>query len=177
MLRAIRLMIGAAVVLLGSALLAQTKDAAEGYFPLKVKSKWVYKVGDNDVTVTVVKSEKVGGGEEQFQVDTIVGKVVDDYNSVDDKVIAAVTHLYEDYVDQNAVDKLKSALTKIVSLSRRDDLANLSDSEAWKIISALVGGDLAQLTQNNAVFAEITTIAQKTLDFLNGGWQTLGIWH
>jgi hypothetical protein len=103
---------------------------------------------------------------------TIAGKVVDDYNSIDDKVVAAVTHLYEDYVDQNAIDTLKSALTKIVSLSRRDDLANLSDSEAWKVISTLVGGDLAQLTQDNAVFAEITGIAQKTLYFLNGGWQT-----
>lgn len=103
---------------------------------------------------------------------TIAGKVVDDYNSIDDRVIAAVTHLYEDYVDQNAIDTLKSALTKIVSLSRRDDLANLSDSEAWKVISTLVGGDLAQLTQDNATFAEIITIAQKTLDFLNGGWQT-----
>jgi hypothetical protein len=103
---------------------------------------------------------------------TIAGKVVDDHNSIDDKVVAAVTHLYEDYVDQNAVDALKSALTKIVSLSRRDDLANLSDSEAWKVISTLVGGDLAQLTQDNATFAQITGIAQKTLDFLNGGWQT-----
>jgi hypothetical protein len=74
MLRAIRLVVGAAAVLLGGVLLAQTKDTpAEGYFPLRVKAKWVYKVGDNDVIVTVVKSEKVGG-EEQFQVDTIVGK-------------------------------------------------------------------------------------------------------
>lgn len=102
----------------------------------------------------------------------IAGKVVDDYRSTDDKVISAVTHLYEDYADQNAVDTLKSALAKIVSLSRRDDLANLSDSEAWKIISTLVGGNMAQLTQDNATFAEITTVAQKTLDFLNGGWQT-----
>jgi hypothetical protein len=102
----------------------------------------------------------------------IAGKVVDDYNSVDDKLVNAVTQLYEDYVDQNAIDILKSALTKIVGLSRRDDLANLSDSEAWKIISRLVGGDLAKLTQDNATFAEIITIAEKALDFLNGGWQT-----
>lgn len=74
MLRAIRLAVGAAAVLFGGVLLAQPKDApTDPYFPLKPKSKWVYKVGDNEVTVTVVKAEKVGG-EEQYQVDTVVGK-------------------------------------------------------------------------------------------------------
>jgi hypothetical protein len=74
MLRAIRLAVGAAAVLFGGVLLAQPKEApSDPYFPLKPKTKWVYKVGDNEVTVTVVKAEKVGG-EEQFQVDTIVGK-------------------------------------------------------------------------------------------------------
>jgi hypothetical protein len=74
MLRAIRLAVGAAAVLFGGALLAQTKDApSDPYFPLKPKTKWVYKVGDNEVTVTVVKAEKVGG-ETQYQVDTVVGK-------------------------------------------------------------------------------------------------------
>ncbi len=74
MLRAIRLVLGAAAVLFGGTLLAQPKDAhAEPFFPLKAKTKWVYKVGDNEVTVTVVKSEKKNN-EEQFQVDTVVGK-------------------------------------------------------------------------------------------------------
>lgn len=77
MLRATRLSVGAVLVLFGGALLAQPpKDAApqaEGYFPLKVNAKWTYKVGDNFVEVRVVKTDKVGG-EEQFQVDTIVGK-------------------------------------------------------------------------------------------------------
>lgn len=76
MLRAIRSVVGAVAVLFGGALLAQPpKDAAqaEGYFPLKVNAKWTYKVGDNSVEVRVVKTDKVGA-EEQFQVDTIVGK-------------------------------------------------------------------------------------------------------
>lgn len=74
MLRAIRLAVGAAAVLFGGVLLAQPKDApSDPYFPLKPKTKWVYKVGDNDVVVTVVKAEKAGG-EEQYQVDTVVGK-------------------------------------------------------------------------------------------------------
>ena len=75
MLRAIRSVVGAAAVMFGGVLLAQPpKDAAaDGYFPLKVKSKWTYRVGDNDVTVSVVKTEKVGT-EDHFQVDTFVGK-------------------------------------------------------------------------------------------------------
>src|SRR5207247_858259 len=74
MLRAIRSVLGAAAVLFGGVLLAQPKDTqADGYFPLKVKAKWIYKVGDNFVEVTVVKAEKVGG-EDYYQVDTVVGK-------------------------------------------------------------------------------------------------------
>jgi hypothetical protein len=74
MLRAIRSVVGAAAVMFGGVLLAQPKDAqADGYFPLKVKAKWTYKVGDNFVDVMVVKSEKKGN-EEQYQVDTVVGK-------------------------------------------------------------------------------------------------------
>jgi hypothetical protein len=75
MLRAIRSIVGAAAVLFGGVLLAQPpKDAqAEGYFPLKTGARWTYKVGDNDVTVKVVKVEKVNN-EDQYQVDTFVGK-------------------------------------------------------------------------------------------------------
>lgn len=74
MLRAIRVAVGAAAVLFGGVLLAQPKDApADGYFPLKIKSKWTYKIGDNDVTVSVVKVDKVGT-EDHYQVDTFVGK-------------------------------------------------------------------------------------------------------
>jgi hypothetical protein len=75
MLRAIRSVIGAMVILSGGVLLAQPKDAAQagGYFPLKKDSKWTYKVGDNFVEVRVVKVEKVGN-EEHYTVDTVVGK-------------------------------------------------------------------------------------------------------
>jgi hypothetical protein len=77
MLRAFRSVVGAAAVLVGGVLLAQPpKDGqADGYFPLKKGMKWTYRVGDNDVTVSVVKTDKVGT-EEQFQVDTFVGKDV-----------------------------------------------------------------------------------------------------
>lgn len=75
MLRAIRPILGAAAIMFGGALLAQPpkEGQAEGYFPLKKGSKWTYKVGDNSVEVSVTKVDKVGG-EERFQVDTVVGK-------------------------------------------------------------------------------------------------------
>jgi hypothetical protein len=74
MLRAIRSVLGAAAVLFGGALLAQPKDTqADGYFPLKKDTKWTYKVGDNFVEVRVAKVEKVGG-EDFYQLDTVVGK-------------------------------------------------------------------------------------------------------
>lgn len=75
MLRAIRSVLGATAILAGGVLLAQPKDAgtADGYFPLKAKSQWVYKVGDNEVIVKVSKIDKKGS-EEFFYVDTIVGK-------------------------------------------------------------------------------------------------------
>jgi len=74
MLRAIRLTLGAAVVLVAGTTLAQQKDAqAEGYYPLKKGSKWTYKVGDNVIDVVVSKVEMVMN-EEQYTIDTIVGK-------------------------------------------------------------------------------------------------------
>jgi len=101
----------------------------------------------------------------------MVGKVVDEYNAIDPQIVSAVTHLYEDYLDQNALQTLQGALSKIAGLARRDDLASLSDAEAWKIINRLVGGDLVTLLQDNRAFSDVTTIAQKGLDFLNGEWQ------
>ena len=75
MLRAIRAVLGAAAVMFGSVLLAQPpKDVqADGYFPIKKDTKWVYKVGDNLVEVKVAKVDKVNN-EDQYQFDTVVGK-------------------------------------------------------------------------------------------------------
>lgn len=119
-------------------------------------NKWIGEVLDNSNV-------------QQFL--SVVNKVVTDYENADQIVVNAVTHLYEDYLGDGKLDVLKAAVQKIASLSSRDSLANLSDSEAWQIINRLVGGDLYKLLQENAVFAQITGIAQKTLDFLNGGWQ------
>jgi len=77
MLRLTRLVIGSAAVFLGGVLLAQApKDYSDGYFPLKPKTKWTYKVQDQNIEVVVAGTEKVGT-DECTKVDTLVnGKVV-----------------------------------------------------------------------------------------------------
>jgi hypothetical protein len=78
MLRSMRLVVGAVAVLAGGVALAQQKDAptAEGFFPLKPKTKWTYKVGDQTVEVVVAGTEKFNN-EECVKVDTLTnGKVI-----------------------------------------------------------------------------------------------------
>lgn len=70
MLRTLRLIAGAAAVLLASTAVAQ--QPASDLFPLKKGSKWVYKVADQEVTVVVVGNEKFGA-EDCVKVDTMVG--------------------------------------------------------------------------------------------------------
>jgi len=74
MLRTLRLAGGAAVLLVASAVLAQAPPAGD-YFPLKQKSKWVYKVADQEVVVEVNGTVKVGT-DEFTNVETKVGGVV-----------------------------------------------------------------------------------------------------
>src|SRR5262245_1273697 len=75
MLRSIRFAVGAAVLLVSGAVLAQP-PAAEGYFPLKAKSKWTYKVQDQTIEMVSAGTEKFNN-EDCTKVDTLVnGKVV-----------------------------------------------------------------------------------------------------
>ena len=57
MLRTLRLIAGAVVILAASSALAQPPAGAD-LFPLKAKSKWVYKLADKEVTVAVTGTEK-----------------------------------------------------------------------------------------------------------------------
>ncbi|MDB5312488.1 MAG: hypothetical protein JWO38_6690 [Gemmataceae bacterium] len=71
MRRTLRLVIGAAVILVAGTALAQPPGT--DLFPLKPKSKWVYKLPDGqEVTVVVVGNEKVGT-EDCVKLDVIVG--------------------------------------------------------------------------------------------------------
>lgn len=101
----------------------------------------------------------------------MAGKVVDDYNATNPQIISRVTHLYEDHLDQAALQNLQDAWTQIAGLAQCSDLANLTDAGAWNVINRLVGGDLAALLQDNTILSRITTIAQSGLGFLRGQWQ------
>lgn len=110
-----------------------------------------------------------GSNVKQFQAS--VGKVVDAYQGADARLVTAVVHLYEDYLTDNAVGTLTAALTKIVSLGRRADLATLTDAEAWRIIYRLTGGSLAALIQDDRGFEAVKSTAQTALDFVQGRFQ------
>jgi hypothetical protein len=118
MLRTLRLVIGAVVVLATSSVLAQP-PAGDSYYPLKAKTKWVYKVGDQTVEVVVVGTEKVGN-EDATKVDTLVnGKVV-------------ASELYQTKVDgiyrlKVKEDKIEPAV-KVLKLPVKKD-------DTWKIDS------------------------------------------
>jgi hypothetical protein len=92
MLRALRLAVGAAAVLAGGVVLAQLPKAkdlpkepakvalsADGYYPLRDKMKWTYKMQDTTIEVQVTKVGEKFSAEfpDCTQVDTLVnGKVV-----------------------------------------------------------------------------------------------------
>ena len=61
MLRWIPVMAGAIVLLAGAPILAaDDKPVESAYYPLKVGTKWTYKVGDKEIVQSVSKHEKVG---------------------------------------------------------------------------------------------------------------------
>lgn len=72
MLRTLRMAAAVAVLVGAGSVLAQGPAAATDLFPVKVGSKWVYKINDQDVTVTVSGTEKLGD-QECFKFDTSVG--------------------------------------------------------------------------------------------------------
>jgi hypothetical protein len=76
MLRALRLAGGAVAVLVAGAALAQPPKEGDSLFPLKAKTKWTYKVGDQTVEVVVAGTEKFNN-EDCTKVETLVnGKVI-----------------------------------------------------------------------------------------------------
>ena len=76
MLRTLRSVIGAAVVLATTSVLAQAPATGDTYYPLKAKTKWVYKVGDQTVEVEVVGTEKYKNEDATRVVTKVGGKEV-----------------------------------------------------------------------------------------------------
>jgi hypothetical protein len=73
MARAIRLTVGAAMILFAGAMLAQPPKDAEGYFPTKAGTTWKYKAGDQVVEVKVADKTVKFNNEECVKLETWVG--------------------------------------------------------------------------------------------------------
>jgi hypothetical protein len=166
MTRAIRSVVGAAAVLVGGALLAQPKDAGtDNYFPLKAKSKWVYKVGDNEVTVQVAKVDK-----EMFQLDTLVGK---DPKTSEWCVVKADgvyrTQVKDDKIDP-PVKVLPLPVKKDASWDINSKLGAQSIKGTMKIKSVS-----EKLTIGTATFENVVLVEGENLD-VSGAKTTVRVW-
>ena len=124
-------------------------------------------------TVANVANKWIGRALDQTNLkpfQDIVGKIVDEYRGVDQRLVNTVVHLYQDNVDQGTVDRMTAALRKIIALNGREDLAKLEDADAWKLLTRL-GGNLTTLLSDDGALGEVKKVAQTALDFAEGRWQ------
>ena len=124
-------------------------------------------------TVANVASKWIGRALDQTNLkpfQDIVGKIVDEYRGVDQRLVNTVVHLYQDNVDQGTVDRMTAALRKIIALNGREDLARLQDADAWNLLQRL-GGNLTTLLSDDGALGEVKKVAQTALDFAEGRWQ------
>ena len=119
MLRSLRLVVGAGVGLFAGAALALAQAPGGDLFPLKAKSKWVYKGTDHEVTVQVSGTEKLGD-KDCTKVETLVNGQV------------KATELY--YADKDGVYRAKvkdekiEPPVKLLALGQKKDFS-------WKVDS------------------------------------------
>jgi hypothetical protein len=73
MAHAIRLTVGALVILFAGAVLAQAPKDADGYFPTKPNTTWKYKAGDQVVEVKVADKTVKFNNEDCVKLETWVG--------------------------------------------------------------------------------------------------------
>ena len=118
MLRSLRLVAGVVVGLAAGAAVAQTPGG--DLFPLKAKTKWVYKGTDHEVTMQVSGTEKLGD-KDCTKVDTLVNGQV------------KATELY--YVDKDGVYRAKvkdekiEPPVKLLALGQKKDFSWPVDSK------------------------------------------------
>ena len=117
MLRTLRLAVGAAAVLVAGAALAQSPST--DLYPLKPKTKWVYKVADQEVTVEVSGTEKFNN-EDCVKVDTKVGGQV----KASELIFVKADGVYRAKVKEDKVDPP----VKVLALPAKKDTT-------WKIDS------------------------------------------
>lgn len=124
-------------------------------------------------TVANVANKWIGRALDQTNLkpfQDIVGRIVDEYHGVDQRLVNTVVHLYQDNMDQGTVDRMTAALRKIIALNGRADLATLEDADAWKLLTRL-GGNLTTLLSDDGALGQVQKIAQTALDFAEGRWQ------
>jgi len=124
-------------------------------------------------TVANVANKWIGRALDQTNLkpfQDIIGRIVDEYHGVDQRLVNTVVHLYQDNVDQGTVDRMTAALRKIIALNGRQDLATLEDADAWKLLTRL-GGNLTTLLSDDGALGQVQKIAQTALDFAEGRWQ------
>jgi len=124
-------------------------------------------------TVANVANKWIGRALDQTNLrpfQDIIGRIVDEYHGVDQRLVNTVVHLYQDNMDQGTVDRMTAALRKIIALNGRADLATLEDADAWKLLTRL-GGNLTTLLSDDGALGQVQKIAQTALDFAEGRWQ------
>lgn len=171
MTRAIRSVAGAVAILVGGALLAQPpKDGGtDNYFPLKAKAKWVYKVGDNEVTVQVVKSEKKGN-EELFQLDTFVGKDA----KTSEWCVVRADGVYRVKVKDDAVEPAIKVLPLPVKKDATWDINSKLGAQTIKG-TMKVKNDKEKLTIGTATYDNVVLVEGENLD-VSGAKTTVRVW-
>ena len=92
-------------------------------------------------------------------------QVVDVYNNLDTRII----HLYEDFLGR--IPQLMPTLNVLATVTSRDGLRDISDDEAWALITRLAGPRLHDILTEDPAFAEFEALVQQTKRFIEDGAQ------
>jgi hypothetical protein len=162
MLRTLRFVVGAAILLAASTVLAQ--GPATDLFPAKKGTKWVYKVADQEVTVLVTGPGEKIGDKETVKFETKVGDQV----KASELYYVTADGVYRAKVKDDKVDPP----VKIVAIPAKKDAEWPIDS---KVGSQTVKGKF-KITDEKAKVkvpaGEFETILVEGIDFDIAGTKT-----
>src|SRR5438270_8047556 len=122
MRHSLRSALGALFLLAAGTALAQPPAGSE-YFPLKAKTQWVYKVGDQTVEVEVVGTEKLDNQDAVRVVTKVGGK-----DAATELYMVKADGVYRAKVKEDKIDPA----VKILALPIKKD-------DAWKVDSKVAG--------------------------------------
>ncbi|MGE0450316.1 MAG: hypothetical protein AB7Q29_12135 [Vicinamibacterales bacterium] len=111
-----------------------------------------------------------GGPLDSSQLGVVLGgvrKAIEAYKSVDVRVVQTVVELYEKAVGAQK-SRLEDTLRSVSTLSTPQDLAAITDQDAWSVIQQIVGGDIFRLAsaESLAIFGELRAVASSALRML-----------